>query len=91
MKRIEIGLNVVDSECQQLVSWIAECIIMYQERNALVKIDGKVIVNQVPVDREKESYKESIVSRHTGYTVESEGLEKSNGEMECYPHNDEEF
>lgn len=82
MKRIEVGIELSDKECQELVSWIAEKIIQYQERRVQVIINSKVIIDQVSADKEKESYKESIVSRHTGYTVESEGLEKDNGENE---------
>lgn len=87
MKRVELHIDLSDKESQELVSWMAEKIIQYQERRVQVSIDSKVIVDQVAVEKEKESYKDSIVSRHTGYTVESEGLEKDNREDSFHYNN----
>lgn len=91
MKRIKLSIELSDDECQELVSWIAEKLIESGDRKVQVVINDKVIVDQASIMKGYERKVKSIIEVHTGYTLESEGLTKDDGSMECWPYNDHEF
>lgn len=76
MKNISVKIRVSDQECQELVSWIAEKIIQYQDRDVQVLINDKVIVDQIASRKDVDISKKCDNEISTGYTIESEGLEK---------------
>lgn len=70
MKNVQLTINVTDEECAELVSWIANRIIILEERKVVLTINGRIILDQISSDSTNENEEIDTKKYHTGYSLD---------------------